>query len=145
MSSAHPWAEQGGGRPAESGALAVTLSYPATAFLYRATSPRVRVDGSDVEVAEWGSHRVPVAPGRHRVEVWVPYAIPRRAGRARTEVSVAAGEEVSLEYMAPTVTFLPGSLGVPGGQRSAGWSAVMVFQVVGVAAAALALLIVAFS
>lgn len=58
-------------------------------------------------------------------------------------MTVAPGREVELEYVAPTVAFLRGSLGPPGRQRSAGWSGVMVFNVVAVAAV-LVLLGVAF-
>jgi hypothetical protein len=73
---------------------------------------------------------VPVDPGPHDVRVWVPYALPRRAGKARTEVTVPAGQEVRLEYLAPTVTFRAGSPGKPGEQVSSGHSIIMVANVV---------------
>lgn len=132
-----------GGTPVDGGAIVITLRHPAAAFLYRATGPRLCIDGSDVKLPGWGIHRVPLTEGRHQVRVWVPYAIPRRAGRARIEVTVAPRREVELEYVAPTVTLLRGSLGPPGRQRSAGWSGVMVFNVVAVGVV-LVLLVVAF-
>lgn len=71
------------------------------------------IDGEEVPDQGWGTQQVPMHAGRHRVEVWVPYVMPRRAGRARTDVTVIEGERNVLEYMAPSVTFARGSLGVP--------------------------------
>jgi hypothetical protein len=116
---------------AAEGVLSIRFLYPPGGFLYRATSPRLRIDESDVTVPGWGTHEFSMAPGQRRVEVWVPYALPRRAGIARTEVTVTGPERVALEYMAPTVTFMRGSLGEPAGQRSAGWRGVMVLNVIG--------------
>lgn len=117
-----------------SGTLTINFSYPASAFLYKATSPKLRIDGADVPVPGWGSHRFPVAAGSHKIEVWVPYVFPRRAGRTRAEVTVPAGRPEKIEYMAPTFTFASGSLGAPGGQKSKGHSAVMIANVLAVVA-----------
>ncbi|MEU5938179.1 hypothetical protein ABZ807_03160 [Micromonospora sp. NPDC047548] len=62
----------------------------------------------------------------------MPYVLPRRAGRATREISVDQGGEVALEYMAPTITLARGALGAPGEQKSAGYSAVMILNVVAV-------------
>jgi hypothetical protein len=110
--------------------LVMRFRHPAAAFLYQATSPRVRIDGVDTHIRDWGTHTIPVPAGPHRVEVWVPYAMPRRLGRTRAEVSVAPGAEVRLEYMAPSFAFARGSLGAPGQQRSAGFRTVMAFNIV---------------
>lgn len=110
--------------------LDLTVSHPVTTFLYRATKPRVRVDGADVAVSGWGQHRLAVEPGRRRVEVWVPYVLPRKAGRASCEIDIPRGAEFALEYMAPTVTFARGALGAPGEQTSTGHSTVMILNVV---------------
>jgi hypothetical protein len=109
---------------AELGTLSITLNYPAGAFLCKARSPQVRVDGRDVEVHQWGTHHVPVSSGRHRIKVWVPYFLPRKAGMASTDVSVASGDVVELEYMAPALTFARGSIGSPGAQKSTGYSVI---------------------
>jgi hypothetical protein len=116
------------------GTLTITFSHPASAFLYRTTAPRLRIDGTDVAVPGWGSHRYPLAAGRHRIEVWVPYAFPRRAGRAKAEVAVNPGKSEKIEYMAPTFTFAGGALGAPGKAKSAGFSTVMIFNVLAVVA-----------
>lgn len=122
------------GGPRSGGTLSITFGFPQAAFMYQATTPRLTIDGSGVPVQGWGTLRVPVAPGSHDVRVWIPYAFPRRAGKARTEVTVPAGGSAELEYMAPTVTFRGGSLGKPGEQKSAGYSGVMIANVVAVVA-----------
>jgi hypothetical protein len=118
---------------AQLGALRITYAFPPAAFLYQSTKPRLQVDGVDIPVPGWGSHSVAVNPGPRDVKVWVPYALPRRAGKARAKVSVPAGQEVHLEYMAPTLSFRSGSLGTPGEQKSAGYSTVMILNVVATA------------
>lgn len=110
--------------------LDLTLSHPAATFLYRSTKPRVRVDGVDTAVSGWGRHRLALEPGRHRVEVWVPYILPRKAGRATCEIGVDQGAEVTLQYMAPTITLARGALGAPGEQTSTGYSTVMILNIV---------------
>ncbi|KUL22476.1 hypothetical protein ADL15_48895 [Actinoplanes awajinensis subsp. mycoplanecinus] len=79
-----------------------------------------------------------VPPGPHRVEVWVPYVFPRRAGRASVDL-VIAEQGVSMEYMAPSVTFAKGSLGPAGQQKSAGFKTVHAFNI-----AAIVLVVIAF-
>lgn len=118
---------------AQLGALSITYAFPPAAFLYQRTKPRLQVDGVDVPVPGWGTHRVAVTPGPRDVKVWVPYVLPRRAGKARAKVTVPAGRQVSLEYVAPALTFRGGSLGAPGQQKSAGYSTVMILNVVAVA------------
>jgi hypothetical protein len=124
------------------GRLSITLSHPAAAFLYQATTPRVHIDGADAKVQGWGAHTIPVGAGAHWVDVWVPYALPRRAGRARAEISVGPGEEARLEYMAPTLTFARGSLGAPGQQRSTGFRLVMALNIIAVLALVIGFVIV---
>lgn len=131
-----------GGAGAGAASLSVTFGHPSSAFLYRGTAPRMRVDGQEVDVGGWGTRTVAVTPGRRRVEVWVPYMFPRRVGRTRTEVEVEPGARAELEYMAPTITFGRGSLGAPGQQKSSGLSAVMVFNVVAVVAVLVVLVVV---
>ena len=114
------------------GTLTLNLRHPASAFAYNATKPRVFIDGGDVALPDWGTYRIPVAAGQRRVQVWVPYILPRKAGKAAIDVTVGAGQEIALEYMAPTVTFAKGSLGEPGKQKSTGFSTVMAFNVAAV-------------
>jgi hypothetical protein len=67
--------------------------------------------------------------------------LPRRAGKARTEVTAPAGQEVRLEYLAPTVTFRAGSLGKPGERVSSGHSIIMVANVVAIVVVAVLFLV----
>ncbi|GIE92427.1 hypothetical protein [Actinoplanes regularis] len=100
--------------------LSIDLRYPAGAFVYGMTKPRVTVDGHEVPVHDWGQNYFDVVVGGpHRIEIYVPYALPRRAGRARLDVMVPE-QGVALEYMAPSFTFARGSLGAPGQQVSVG-------------------------
>lgn len=122
--------------------LLIRFGYPAGAFLYGSTSPRLEIDGVEVEVPGWGEHVFPVSPGAHGVKVWVPYVMPRRVGRATAHVEVAEGGRVELEYMAPTVTFAKGSLGVPGEQKSAGFRPVMALNVLAAIVMVIGLIVV---
>lgn len=106
------------GQSSRQGVLKITLQYPATAFLYRTTRPRLRLDGVDVPVSGWGVQRMPVTPGEHQVEVWIPYILPRRAGRATCDIEITKGKTSALIYVAPVVTFARGSLGVSSPQTS---------------------------
>ena len=56
---------------------------------------------------------------------------------------VEAGRQVTLEYLAPTLTFRRGSLGEPGKQKSAGYSTVMIMNVIAVAGVLLLLILAA--
>lgn len=125
-------AERGGA--GRRGVLLMTFAFPQEAFLYRQTGPRLRVDGVEVPVPGWGTHRFPVDAGPHEVRVWVPHVLPLRAGKARIQVDVPAGETVRLEYLAPTLVFRGGSLGEPGRQTSDGSSTVRVINVVAIVA-----------
>ena len=130
----------GVGDSAGTATLTISLAYPPSAFVYRATKPRLLVNGVDVGVARWGKHRVPVTVGRHRVQVWVPYVLPRKAGRAQTDIAVSDGEVASIAYMAPAVTFARGSLGAPG-QKSTGLSTVRALNAIAIVVAVAVLLV----
>lgn len=119
-------------------ALTIDLGFPESAFLYRATTPKVLIDGVDQQVSGWGRQQIAVAHGPHRLQVYVPYAMPRRAGKAQIEVAAPA----HLEYMAPTITFARGALGKPGEQKSAGLSGVWIANIVAVALVVVALVVV---
>ncbi|MFD2767077.1 hypothetical protein [Micromonospora eburnea] len=113
---------------AREGTMSVTLSRPAGTFLYAASKPRLSLDGGDPVALSWGTHRLPVTAGRHRVQAWVPYLLPRRAGRAEAVVAVASGRTAEIEYVAPVVTFAKGHLGAPSRRKAKRSSAVMVFN-----------------
>lgn len=120
------------------GAVSVTFRHPASAFIYQATTPKLRINGVDVPVPGWGTYQYPLAPGRHQLHAWVPYVLPRRAGKATVEVEVHPRQRVDIEYMAPTVTFASGSMGTPGQQKSTGFTAIMALNVLAVLAVVVA-------
>ncbi|MEV6306125.1 hypothetical protein AB0M02_42405 [Actinoplanes sp. NPDC051861] len=99
--------------------IALELKHPVDGWLYKATTPKILVDGAEFPGSDWGRNGIQVAPGAHRLEVYVPYVLPRRAGRAVLDLTVPE-VGVALEYMAPSVTFAKGSLGTPGQQKSTG-------------------------
>ncbi|MEV6816246.1 hypothetical protein [Micromonospora sp. NPDC051296] len=115
------------------GAMSVTFSRPAGTFLYSASKPRLSLDGGAPLALPWGTHRLPVSAGQHRVQAWVPYLLPRRAGRAETVVTVTSGRTADVEYVAPVVTFGKGYLGVPTRRRAQKSKAVVVFNGIAIA------------
>jgi hypothetical protein len=109
------------------GTLTITFGHPPEAFIYEATSPKMNVDGTPFQVPGWGTYQYALPAGSHKLDVWIPYAIPRKAGKAATEVTVGPGENLAVQYMAPTMTFRRGSLGA-GTQKSSGRSLVWVLN-----------------
>ncbi|WP_233512283.1 hypothetical protein [Micromonospora deserti] len=79
----------------DEGAMSVTFSRPAGTFLYSARKPRLSLNGGEPVALPWGTHRLSVAAGRHRVQAWVPYLFPPRAGRAEAVVAVTYDEDRS--------------------------------------------------
>ena len=64
--------------------------------------PRVVID-EEVHHVAWGTHRFPVSPGSHTVEIFFKYLIMAKCGRAMAGVSVAEGETGRLKYSAPSL------------------------------------------
>jgi hypothetical protein len=100
------------GPPPGQGAIALTLKYSPLSFLLGLFKPFVAVNGHQVPLG-WGRSVVPVPPGQHHVHVHVPYLLPSRIGSADLPVAVYPGQVVELEYRAPMIAFLGGSLGAP--------------------------------
>ncbi len=64
--------------------------------------PRVVID-EEVHHVAWGTHRFPVSPGSHTVEIFFRYLIMAKCGRAGVEGTVAEGETQRLKYSAPSL------------------------------------------
>ena len=94
------------------GAVALTLKYHPLAFLMGLITPRVELNGHQVQ-ARWGRTVIPVPAGQYHVHVHVPYILPPRVGPADLAVPVHPGQTVELEYRAPMIAFLGGALGAP--------------------------------
>ena len=71
-------------------------------------TPTVMLNGYPVP-SSYGENRLPVRPGRIRVEVQNQWM--RTYGQAATEVDVRPGEVVALWYAAPWHQFTTGSIG----------------------------------
>ncbi len=97
--------------------------------------PRIRVDGREVPGAVWGDNKIPVAAGRHDVEVQTRDRLPFSRGTAGMSVLAPDSGRVELEYCAPVVALVAGSLGPPP-QRFRGYGyAFALLAVVALAAA----------
>ncbi|MFC7549432.1 hypothetical protein [Plantactinospora sp. GCM10030261] len=90
----------------------MTARYSPLTFLLGLFKPHLAVNGHAVP-AGWSRTVVPVSPGQHHVHVHVPYLLPPRIGVAETTVPVHPGQTVELEYRAPMIAFIGGSLGPP--------------------------------
>jgi len=109
-------------------AIAVTTRYHWLTFILALFKPYLTVNGHRVP-AGWGRTVVPVPPGQHHVHVHVPYLLPPRIGTAETVVPVHPGQVVEVEYRAPAIAFLDGSIGPPP-QKHRGMPAAVALAVV---------------
>ena len=91
-------------------AIAVTARYWWMTFIFGLFKPFLAIDGHPVP-ATWGRTVVPVPPGQHNVHAHVPYFLPSRIGNADTIVTVQPGQVVELEYAAPAIGWLDGTIG----------------------------------
>lgn len=94
------------------GAIAVTTRYHWLSFLIGLFQPYLAINGHRVK-AGWGRTVIPMPPGQHHVHAHVPYLIPPRIGPAETMVPVQAGQVVEVEYRAPLIAWLGGTIGPP--------------------------------
>lgn len=94
------------------GAIAVTMRYHWLSFVIGLFQPYLTVNGHRVK-AGWGRTVIPMPPGQHHLHVHVPYLIPPRIGPAETVVPVHAGQLVEVEYRAPVIAWLGGTIGPP--------------------------------
>ena len=110
-------------------AIAVTTKYWWMTFIFGLITPYVAIDGHQVRVSGWGRTEVPVPPGQHNVHVHVPYFLPSRIGNAETVVTVHPGQTLELEYAAPAIGWLDGTIGA-GPQQHNGKTASIILLVV---------------
>ncbi|WP_306204723.1 hypothetical protein [Actinoplanes sp. RD1] len=109
-------------------AIALTAKYSWMAFVLGLFRPFLAINGHPVP-AGWGRTVVPVPPGQYHVHVHVPYFLPPRIGTADTLVPVHPGQVVEVEYRAPVIGWLGGSIG-PAPQRYRGVGASIAFLLV---------------
>lgn len=126
-----PWASTPPPAGPGGSAIALTAKYSWVTFVLGLFKVFVTINGHQV-AARWGRTVIPVPPGQHHVHVHVPYLLPPRIGPADTVVPVHPGQVVEVEYRAPLIGWLGGSLGpVPQQWRGVGASiALMVVPLV---------------
>jgi len=78
-------------------------------FFLSFVKPVVKIDGKP-HALSWGEHFLPLAPGGHRIEAYFPYLFLRRCGAASVDVVLAEGSVAQVEYSAPLLLLLAGSI-----------------------------------
>ncbi|AVT37127.1 DUF6346 domain-containing protein [Plantactinospora sp. BB1] len=95
------------------GSLLIRFWYPdPLAPIYEQSRPRLSVDGTDLDVLNWSTHRFPVAPGQHRVAVSALLPDGAVIGGVTATVTVLDGIETVAEYEAPADATASGVLRV---------------------------------
>jgi hypothetical protein len=103
------------------GSLRIRFGYPDPfASVYEQTRPSLSVDGTDLDVLNWSTHRFPLAPGQHRVAVSVILPSGVVIGGVSETVTVLDAIETVVEYEAPRDATTSGVLRVGAAQDSAG-------------------------
>jgi len=95
----------------EQGILEITASHSPLAFIYSLFKTNIVIDGQ-LERRPWGTHRFPVEPGQHVVEVSYPWLFTQRCGRNSVEVSVGPGQILRVHYHAPAIRYMAGTITV---------------------------------
>ncbi len=98
----------------------VRASFFPLAFLLFFCHPRIALDGVEVASDGWGTTRIPVSPGPHRIAVWAPYLYLKTMGYNEGVVQAQPGAIVSLHWRAPWIVFLDGKITVSGPVAAAG-------------------------
>jgi hypothetical protein len=106
-------------------ALALTAKFFPLAWIFFFVKPAITVDGYRV-ASVWGRNLIPLAPGRHQLDVYTPYFLPSRVGPAGLMFDVAPGQTLELEYRSPMLVFLGGSLGAPPQKYNGMWFTIVI-------------------
>ncbi len=91
-------------------AIEIVARFSPTSFLLHVFRPTIRVDGKTYK-ASWGkTEYAHVSPGLHIVEVSFSHPLQRKAGRKQIYLTVSRGQIRRLQYQAPQLSFMQGSL-----------------------------------
>jgi hypothetical protein len=92
------------------GTIVIRPKFFILAFLLFFFKPRGSINGHEVPL-EWRQPRpFPVPPGRYEVGVWCPYLFFPRMGYSAVVVDVMPGSVVEVNWSAPLLVFLTGSI-----------------------------------
>ena len=70
---------------------------------------RIEINGV-VQQRPWGTHVFPVPAGGYNIRVWFPYMLMSQCGMSSLQVPVNPGAVTVLEYSAPFILFMGGTL-----------------------------------
>jgi len=98
--------------------LEVSTAFFPMAWILLLCTPRIGINGR-VRQRPWGTYFFPVRPGVYEVEVWFPYLWYQKCGFNSREVEVYAGETTRVSFYMWPWMFIPASMKVSHGQRSA--------------------------
>jgi hypothetical protein len=74
--------------------------------------PRFRIDGGfEGVLPTWTAVRIPIEPGRHRVEMWIVWGIYKQAGLNSVEVDVPP-QGVRVSWRSPSAAFAKGQFAI---------------------------------
>jgi hypothetical protein len=87
----------------------VTTSFFPLAWILYLCTPRIEVDG-EVFIKPWGTHFIPLDPGRYDISIYFPYLFMSRCGEARIRIKLRAGEVARIEFWMPPWMMMGGSI-----------------------------------
>jgi hypothetical protein len=82
--------------------------FPTAVILYLC-SPTVVIDGKPQRVS-WGSRFFELSPGHHTIKIFFGYLFWRECGANSIEVNVVEGQTSRVEYSAPWLMTMKGSI-----------------------------------
>jgi hypothetical protein len=96
----------------------VSVAFFPLAWILLLCTPRIAINGR-VRQRPWGTYFFPVRPGVYEVEIWFPYLWRQKCGFNSREVEVQAGETARVSFYMWPWMFIPASMNVSYGERSA--------------------------
>ena len=81
------------------------------AFILYLCMPHVEINGR-VKKKTWGTHFIPLEPGRHTVSAWFPYVFMSECGLNTVEFKLREGEVKLVTYDTPWIMGMKGVMSV---------------------------------
>ena len=88
--------------------LQIKTNFNSTQFILNGVTPSISIDGV-VAPRRWGWSAWLLQPGYHEIVVWFPY-LGMSSGKARMQILLQEGETKALQYSAPFLVMMAGSL-----------------------------------
>jgi hypothetical protein len=87
----------------------VTMSFFPLAWILYLCTPRIEVHG-EIFVRPWGTHFIPLDPGRYQVAIYFPYMFQNRCGENRIRIKLREGDVARIEFYMYPWMFMAGSI-----------------------------------